>query len=62
MRIRGVKPFASAVGLLLGLLCAVEAAKGKIQDLVLFIMKIIICKCLYSLVCEDINTIISHTY
>uniref|UniRef100_A0A673IFL1 Calsyntenin-1-like n=1 Tax=Sinocyclocheilus rhinocerous TaxID=307959 RepID=A0A673IFL1_9TELE len=27
MRIRGVKPFASAVGLLLGLLCAVEAAK-----------------------------------
>uniref|UniRef100_A0A672R6R1 Cadherin domain-containing protein n=1 Tax=Sinocyclocheilus grahami TaxID=75366 RepID=A0A672R6R1_SINGR len=28
MRIRGVKPFASAVGLLLGLLCAVEAAKG----------------------------------
>uniref|UniRef100_A0A673MNL4 Calsyntenin-1-like n=1 Tax=Sinocyclocheilus rhinocerous TaxID=307959 RepID=A0A673MNL4_9TELE len=27
MRIRGVNPFASAVGLLLGLLCAVEAAK-----------------------------------
>uniref|UniRef100_A0A8C1HHL5 Calsyntenin-1 n=1 Tax=Cyprinus carpio carpio TaxID=630221 RepID=A0A8C1HHL5_CYPCA len=27
MRVRGVKPFASAVGLLFGLLCAVEAAK-----------------------------------
>lgn len=28
MRFRGNKQFASAVGLVLGLLCAVEAAKG----------------------------------
>lgn len=34
MKFRRYKPLASAIGLVLGLLCAVEAAKGKPQDAV----------------------------